>query len=58
MTVITSAFTRLAKARGEYLGMPAHPVVVIPHPMANKKEDDVVKIAQDALEEIVNAITR
>ena len=57
MTVITSAFTRLAKARGETLGMPAHPVVVIPHPLASKKRDEVVQIAQDALEEIVSAIT-
>lgn len=57
MTVITSAFTRLAQARGRHLGMPGHPVVVVAHPLASKKDDEVVQMVQGALEEIVNAVT-
>ena len=57
MTVITSAFTRLAQLRGKTLGMPAHPVVVIGHPLASKKPDDVAKMALDALPDIVQSLT-
>lgn len=57
MTVITSAFTRLAQVRGQTLGMPAHPVVVIGHPLASKKRDDVSEMARGALPEIVQSLT-
>ena len=37
--------------------MPGHPVVVVAHPLASKVRDDVGQMAQEALEEIVNALT-
>lgn len=37
--------------------MPGHPVVVIPHPLASKKHDEVVQLVDSALEEIVTALT-
>jgi hypothetical protein len=37
--------------------MPAHPVVVVPHPLASKKPDQVSQMARDALEDIVESLT-
>lgn len=55
--MITNAFTRLARLRGETLGMPAHPVVVIGHPIASKKPDDIAEMALGALPDIVRSLT-
>ena len=57
MTVITSAFTRLAQVRGVHLGMPAHPVVVVPHPLASMIHDDVVDMARGTVEDVGNALS-
>ena len=46
-----------AEMRSKILGMPAHPVVVIGHPLASKKRDDVSEMARGALPEIVQSLT-
>ena len=57
MTVITSAFTRLANMRRNHLGMPGHPTVIVTHPIASMKPDQVAELASGALNEVVGALT-
>ena len=57
MTVITSAFTRLAKMRRNHLGMPGHPTVIVTHPIASMKPDQVAGLASSALSEVADALT-
>ena len=57
MTVVTSVFTTLANMRRNHLGMPGHPTVVVAHPIASMKPDQVAELASGALHEVVEALT-
>jgi len=36
--------------------MPAHPVIVIEHPIASKKREHVLQLAHHSVEEVVSAL--
>jgi hypothetical protein len=57
VSVITSSFTRAAKARVTSLGMPGARIVVIPSPLAVRSVDDVRQMARDFAPEIVGHLT-
>ena len=57
VSVITSAFTRAAKARVTSLGMPGARIVVIPSPLAVRTVEDVQQMAHDFAPEIVGHLT-
>ncbi|MBI2872657.1 MAG: hypothetical protein HYY00_05655 [Chloroflexi bacterium] len=56
--MITSAFTTLARARLKQLGMSDHPVVVLPHPIASKRPEEVRSLAQGVVEEIAGRLLK
>ena len=43
--------------RRNHLGMPGHPTVVVAHPIASMKPDQVAELASGALHEVVEALT-
>ena len=57
VSVITSSFTRAAKARVTALGMPGARIVVIPSPLAVRSVEDVRQMAHDFAPEIVGHLT-
>ena len=57
MTVITEVFSRLANVRRNNLGMPGHPTVIVTHPIASMKPDQVAELADGALHEVTAALT-
>jgi len=57
LSVITSSFTRAARARTSALGMPGARIVVIPSPLVTKSVDDVKQMAHDFAPEIVGLLT-
>ena len=56
-TLSTDEFHSLGKAEAEILGIPGLPLVIIPHPMAKRRPDEVAEIAAGAIDEIVAAWT-
>ena len=57
MSVITSTFTRAARARAAALGMPGVRIVVLPSPLASRSIPDVQQMAHDYAPEIVGLLT-
>ena len=57
MSVITSSFTRAARARAASLGMPGVRIVVLPSPLASRSVPDVRQMAHDYAPEIVGLLT-
>jgi hypothetical protein len=55
--VVTKAFTTAAELRARGLGMPAFPIVVVAHPLASKKPEEVREMARRSLPEVVRALT-
>ena len=57
VSVITSAFTRAARARTASLGMPGARIVVIPSPLATRTTVEVRQMAREFAPEIVGLLT-
>ena len=57
VSVITSSFTRAARARTAALGMPGARIVVIPSPLVTRSVGDVRQMAHDFAPEIVGLLT-
>lgn len=53
MILITTAFDTAARARARVLGMEAHPIVAMKHPLASRKQDEIAAIAESLVEPIV-----
>jgi hypothetical protein len=47
-----------AEMRSRILGMPSHPQIFVDHPLASKTEAEVNIMAEEAVEEIVRALTQ
>jgi hypothetical protein len=47
-----------AEIRSRILGMPSHPQIFINHPLASKTKAEVNIMAEEAVEEIVRALTQ
>ena len=56
ITLITHAFTALAKSEKEAFGAPDHPVLVVQHPIGTIKVDEVSKKADAAFDQLVNIL--
>lgn len=58
MTLITTAFEKAAQARAAILGMPALPIVVMPHPLASKSAAEAKAIAASLIESIAKGLVK
>jgi hypothetical protein len=58
VSVITSAFTRAARARAASLGMPGVRIVVLPSPLASRSVKEVRQMAHHYASEIVALLTK
>lgn len=56
VTICTDGFTESAMAQREALGMPAHPLVVIPHPLTTLSMTLVEQRGKAAMPEIEGAL--
>jgi hypothetical protein len=52
--VITRGFVKAAEIRAQALGMPAHPVVVIDHPIASKSREQILELARKSVDEVAS----
>jgi len=55
--IVTSQFTLLANAQRTALGLPNYPLIVIKHPLASLKPEEVRERADGAIEEIIKVLT-
>ena len=53
----TDEFHALGKSEADILGMPGLPLVIIPHPMAKRRPDEVAEVAVDAADEVIAVLT-
>ena len=58
VTVVTEAFEAAAVARAVALGLPDHPRVSVPHPLASRRGDEVEKMAAAAVASVAAAIVK
>ncbi len=56
VSVVTDAFKNAAVSRAKVLGMPAHPRVIVEHPMASKTEAEVCSMAERYVELIADGL--
>lgn len=57
MTIISTAFAQIARGEARALGVPDLPVIVIPHPFADLRDDEVHTIADRITPLVVQALT-
>ncbi len=55
--IATTAFTQAYEAQAEVLGF-APSVVYVPHPIQNRTDDEIRALADKALEEILESLTK
>lgn len=55
---VSEAFVVPARLEAEALGLASLPIVVVPHPMADRSEAEIDAIAALALPEIAKLLTR
>ena len=58
VSIVTEAFTSLAKSAAKSYGYPDLPMVVVPHPFETLPREEVRRIADAKFEEIVRAACR
>jgi len=52
--VITRGFVHAAEIRAQALGMQAHPVVLIDHPIASKNREQILELARKSVDEVAS----
>lgn len=57
VTVCTHPFRTLATARRDRLGLPALPIVYLPHPMMTKSEAEIERLVDELMDEVVGMLT-
>ena len=57
MAICTDEFFALAKAEAHGWGLPGLPIVVVPHPLARRNDEECERFAADSIEEIASALT-
>ena len=57
VTLITSAFTKLAELQASRLGMADLPVISLPHPIKPLQEQDMIAIAHELQSSVVEGLT-
>jgi len=56
-TINSEEFVRLGQSESRALGMPTLPIITVPHPMGDIKEELVRERARNVISEIVSALT-
>ena len=54
--MITQGFVKAAEIRAQALGMAAHPVVVIDHPIASKSRQQILELARKSVDEVASCL--
>ena len=57
MAICTDEFFALAKAEADGWGLPGLPIVVVPHPLARRDDEECRRFAAASIEEIASALT-
>jgi len=57
LTVCSTAFQTLGRAQARALGNSALPIAVIPHPFGGRSREDVRKLAEQCIDDIVKLLT-
>jgi hypothetical protein len=58
VTLVTEAFEAAAVARAGALGLPDHPRVIVTHPLASRRGDEVAKMAAAAAAPVAAALMK
>ena len=58
MAIITDRFLVSANLVGEMNGLPGYPYAVIGHPVANNKDEVLMKKAEEAVKQIIPLLTQ
>lgn len=58
VSVATTAFEPLVKMKRIQLGRPDLPVVYVAHPFSSRTDEDVRRIAEESVAEVVRALVR
>ena len=58
VTVVTEAFEAAAVARATALGLPDHPRVMVAHPLASRRGDEVATMAAAAAASVAAALVK
>jgi predicted dienelactone hydrolase len=58
LTVCSTAFQTLGRAQARALGNSMLPIAVIPHPFGGRSREDVRKLAEQCIDDIVKLLTR
>jgi len=56
--VITDVFVELSKAQARRCGVPALPLLVLPHPVGGERAQDVEKKVEDRIEDLIDMLTK
>ncbi len=54
--VATEAFTSAAEVQARQLGLPAYRVVLVPHPVQNANQEEMIERADSVIEDIVSRL--
>lgn len=57
VTLCTQPFRTLAQVRRESLGLPALPIIYLPHPMMTRKPQEVEQFADEILPDVIRFLT-
>lgn len=58
VSVATTAFEPLVRVKRIQLGRPDLPVVYVEHPFSSRTDEDVRRIAEESVDEVVRALVR
>lgn len=58
ITLVTQAFAAAAVARAAALGLPDHPRVVVAHPLASRRGDELGEMARAAVASVAAALVK
>lgn len=58
VSVATTVFEPLVKMKRVQLGRPDLPVVYVPHPLSSRTDEDVRRLAEESVDEVVRALIR
>ncbi len=58
VTVVSSQFESLAKSAARSLGYPHLPMVVVPHPFETLSDEEILRIAEQKLPELIEKVAR
>ena len=57
-TVVTELFGDAARAHARNCGMPGYPIIIIAHPIANLRPEDLRKRTEEVFPQVLAALTR